>query len=159
MKNFCFRLFFCLGAYLILAASKMPEDQARVDADQMLSLFDRQVQWYADYQKEFLLENKQAFKNSGEWKEACKNQRKHAKEIQRSKKEFLQFRDRFVQFLTSMNCPAPYNRMLIAHARNQITKEYIQLVQDCVFPVRWELLYEEYLKKENKFQCGSSSGS
>ncbi len=124
-------------------------DQAVVDADQMIVMLDQQIQWFSVYQKEFLLKNEQTFKKSGEWEEACKNQKKNEDEIQRSKKEFLKFLDNFIQSLTSMSPDAPYSRALIEHARNQITRKYVQLVQECIFPVRWEVLYDEYLKEKN----------
>lgn len=152
MNNLCFRLIFFISAHFLLAADTtfQKADQAAVDADQMLVMLDQQIQWFSVYQKEFLLKNEHDFKKSGEWEEACKNQKKNEDEIQRLKKEFLKFRDNFIQSMTSMNSDAPYSRTLIEHARNEITRQYIQLMQQCIFPVRWEVLYEEYLKERAK---------
>ena len=118
----------------------------------MLAEFDRQLEWFSVFQKKILEENENGFREAGIWKKVSKQQQKIKNEIQKSKKEFMNFRENFIQHITSIEGPdpAPYPRALIEYACDKITQEYIKLMQDCIFPMRWEWMYEDYLKeKEN----------
>lgn len=147
-KNSKYELESKLSAY----EDMQKDDQMTIHSDQMLIVFDLQLEWYYLYEKRFLEENEKDFKKSGEWKEAYDHVKRADREIQKSKKEFLNFRDTLIQHLTSIMVPseASYLHALIGSARDEITKTYIKLMQDSVFPNGWEVMFEEYLEEKRK---------
>jgi len=117
-------------------------------SDEMIAEFDEQVKWYSAYQKKFLSEHEKDFKESGDWKEASEHTQKTQAEIQKSKKEFIKFRNNFLQHITLTQADSAYSRALIQNADEKITKAYIESMQDCIFPMKWERDYEAYLIKK-----------
>lgn len=128
----------------IIQAAILPTSQ------EMLAEFDNQLNWYSTFQKKFLEENKKEFKESGVWKKASEQSEKTQAEIEKSKKEFIQFRDNFLQHLTLTQDDSAYSKALIHNAEDKITKAYIESMQDCIFPMKWESMYEDYLKDLHK---------
>lgn len=92
--------------------------------------------------------NEKEFKESGEWNKACEQTQQTQSEIEKSKKEFIKFRNEFLKHMTLTQADSAYSRALIQNADEKITKVYIESMQDCLFPMKWEQDYEEYLNQK-----------
>ncbi len=117
-------------------------------SDEMLAEFDQQLEWFYRDQKKFLSVNEKEFKESGEWNKACEQTQQTQSEIEKSKKEFIKFRNEFLKHMTLTQADSAYSRALIQNADEKITKVYIESMQDCLFPMKWEQDYEEYLNQK-----------
>ena len=124
------------------------------NSEHQLKEFDGHLEWYFSYGEKFLEKYKESFNEPGEWEKACENQLKEKVILHQSKKEFIDFRDRFIADLysiikldstvmPSLNSISSFDVLsCLEKVCNELTETYITQIQDCIFPKDWEFMYQ-----------------